>query len=52
MNFFKTFLASCLGTLVTLIVLIVLMIGVLVGMGSDEEVMVRDNSVLQFNLDA
>src|SRR5688572_11899469 len=52
MNFFKTFLASCLGTLVTLIVLIVLMIGVLAGMGGDEQVIVRDNSVLQLNLDA
>ena len=52
MNFFKTFLASCLGTLVTLVVLIVLMIGILVGMGGDEEVIVRDNSVLQLNLDA
>src|SRR5689334_19840040 len=52
MNFFKTFLASCLGTLVTLGVLIILMIGILVGIGSEEEVLVRDNSVLQLNLDA
>src|SRR5690349_9317055 len=52
MNFFKTFLASCLGTLATLIILIVLMIGVLVGIGSEEEIVVRDNSVLQLNLDA
>lgn len=52
MNFFKTFLASCLGTLITLLVLIVLMIGFLVGLGSEEEVIVRDNSVLQLNLDA
>lgn len=52
MNFFKTFLASCLGTLVTLVVLLVLMIGILAGLGGDEEVVVKDNSVLQLNLDA
>jgi protease IV len=52
MNFFKTFLASCLGTLVTLFVLVILMIGFLVGLGGEEEVIVRDNSVLQLNLDA
>jgi protease-4 len=52
MNFFKTFLASCLGTLVTLLVLLVLMIGFIVGLGSEEEIIVRDNSVLQLNLDA
>ena len=52
MNFFKTFLASCLGTLITLVVLLVLMIGILAGLGGDEEVIVRDNSVLQLNLDA
>ncbi len=52
MNFFKSFLASCLGTLVTLIVLIVLMIGILIGISSEEEVMVKDNSVLHLNLDA
>jgi len=52
MNFFKSFLASCLGTLVTLIVLIVLIIGILIGISSEEEVIVKDNSVLQLNLDA
>jgi protease IV len=52
MNFFKTFLASCLGTLVTLFVLLILMIGFLVGLGGEEEVIVRDNSVLQLDLDA
>jgi protease-4 len=51
MNFFKTFLASCLGTLVTLIVLVVLMIGIIVGISGEEEIIVRDNSVLQLNLD-
>lgn len=52
MNFFRTFLASCLGTLVTLLVLLILMIGFVVGLGSEEEIIVRDNSVLQLNLDA
>lgn len=52
MNFFKTFLASCLGTLVTLFVLLVLIIGIFSGLAAEEEVMVKDNSVLQLNLDA
>lgn len=52
MNFFKTFLASCLGTLITLMVLFVLMIGILVGLGGEQEVVVRDNSVLVLSLDA
>ena len=52
MNFFKTFLASCLGTLITLLVLFVLMIGILIGLGGEQEVVVRDNSVLVLSLDA
>ncbi len=52
MNFFKTFLASCLGTLVTLIVILVLMIGFIVGLSGEEEIIVKENSVLQLNLDA
>lgn len=52
MNFFKTFLASCLGTLITLVVLFVLMIGIIIGLGSEEEVVVKDSSVLRINLDA
>jgi protease-4 len=52
MNFFKTFLASCLGTLITLIVLFVLMIGILMGLGGEQEVTVKDNSVLLLSLDA
>lgn len=52
MNFFKTFLASCLGTLVTLIVIVVLMFGMLIGLSSEEEVLVKDKSVLHLDLDA
>jgi len=52
MNFFKTFLASCLGTFVTLIVILVLMIGFIIGLGGEEEIIVKENSVLQLNLDA
>jgi protease IV len=52
MNFFKTFLASCLGMVVTLLVLFVLMIGIFSGLASEEEVVVRNNSVLRLNLDA
>jgi protease-4 len=58
MNFFKTFLASCLGSLVALIALFFIMImvsaGIVAGLvgGADEQVIVSDNSVLQLNLDA
>lgn len=57
MNFFKTFLASCLGSLVALIALFFIMImisaGIVAGLagGSEERVMVSENSVLQLNLD-
>ncbi len=58
MNFFKTFLASCLGSLVALIALFLIMImvspGIVAGLvgGADEQVIVNENSVLQLNLDA
>lgn len=58
MNFFKTFLASCLGSLVSLIVLFILMIFVMAGIvagiagSADEQVIVGENSVLHLNLDA
>lgn len=57
MNFFKTFLASCLGSLVALgalfFILIMLMVGAVAGLmgGAEEQVIVNDNSVLQLNLD-
>ena len=51
MNFFKTFLASCLGTLITIIVFFVLIIGIFSGLASEEEVVVRNKSVLRLNLD-
>ncbi|MBS1557850.1 MAG: signal peptide peptidase SppA [Bacteroidetes bacterium] len=55
MNFFKTFLASCLGSLVALVVLVVLLISVmsaLVSSFSDSERMttVSENSVLHLKL--
>lgn len=58
MNFFKTFLASCLGSLVSLIALFFIMImvsaGIIAGLvgSAEERVVVSDNSVLQLNLDA
>ena len=58
MNFFKTFLASCLGSLVALIALffIIIMVsaGIVAGLvgSADEQVIVSENSVLQLNLDA
>lgn len=57
MNFFKTFLASCLGSLVALIALVfiltMLMVGAVAGLvgGADEQVIVNDKSVLHLNLD-
>jgi protease IV len=51
MNFFKTFLASCLGTLITIIVFFILIIGIFSGLASEEEVIVKSKSVLRLNLD-
>jgi len=52
MNFFKTFLASCLGSLIALIVLFLLLIGFLVSSfsGDDKLAEVTDNSVLHLKL--
>lgn len=58
MNFFKTFLASCLGSLVSLIALFFILMFMSVAMiaglmgSAEEQVIVSDNSVLQLNLDA
>lgn len=58
MNFFKTFLASCLGSMVALaalfFIMIMISIGIVAGLvgSADEKVVVRENSVLQLNLDA
>lgn len=60
MNFFKTFLASCLGSLAALVALFVIMIFVMAGIvagivgsaSSGEKVVVSNNSVLYLNLDA
>src|SRR5258707_3157109 len=55
MNFFKTFLASCLGSLVALVVLVILLIGffsvAISSLSTDERVTdVADNSVLHLRL--
>lgn len=58
MNFFKTLLASCLGSLLAMIALFFIIIMISAGMvaalvgGADEQVIVSENSVLQLNLDA
>lgn len=52
MNFFKSFLASCLGTLVALLALVVLGIFMVAGLTADEQVAVKQNSVLHLKLDA
>jgi len=56
MNFFKTFIASCLGSLIALIVLFILGFALLIGMAtsfsdSNEQVIVKDKSVLHLKLD-
>ncbi|MBX2894500.1 MAG: signal peptide peptidase SppA [Cyclobacteriaceae bacterium] len=56
MNFFKTFLASCLGSLIALIVLVGIVFILLVGMvasisNSNEQVIVKNQSVLHLKLD-
>ncbi len=55
MNFFKTFLASCLGSLLALVVLVVLLIGFFSAAISsfsdaDKQVVVDENSVLHLKL--
>jgi protease-4 len=55
MNFFKTFFASCLGTLLALVALSILsfflIIGLISSASSDQKVVVKDNSVLHLKLD-
>jgi protease-4 len=55
MNFFKTFFASCLGTLLALVALSILSFFVIIGLissaSSDQKVVVKDNSVLHLKLD-
>ncbi|MBS1682780.1 MAG: signal peptide peptidase SppA [Bacteroidetes bacterium] len=55
MNFFKTFLASCLGSLIALVLLVFLIIGIfsaaISGLsGGDKIVTINDNSVLNLKL--
>ncbi|MBX2900082.1 MAG: signal peptide peptidase SppA [Cyclobacteriaceae bacterium] len=54
MNFFKTFLASCLGSFIALGLLIVVMVLLLIGMvaslGNEDRVVVKDLSVLHLKL--
>lgn len=52
MNFLKTFLASCLGTLVALALLVFLTIAFIAGLSDEKAVQVADNSVLHLRLDA
>lgn len=52
MGFFKSFFASCLGTLVALVVLIFLGIAILSSVASEREVIISDNSVLHLKLES
>ncbi|HEX6223622.1 MAG TPA: signal peptide peptidase SppA [Chryseolinea sp.] len=50
MNFWKAFFASCLGALVAMILLCVLIVA-LISMTGDEEIQVKENSILRLDLD-
>jgi protease IV len=50
MNFFKAFLASCLGTLIAMIAMVLGIIMIISASGG-EEIIIKENSVLQLNLD-
>ena len=50
MNFWKAFFASCLGALVAMILLCVLIVAIISATG-EEEIKVRENSILQLDLD-
>lgn len=52
MNFFKSFLAALLALTVFTVVSFLLMIGILASLGSEEKVVVSNNSVLHLKLDA
>ena len=52
MGFFKSFFASCLGTLVALVALVILMIVFITSLTSESPVALKDNSVLHLKLDA
>lgn len=52
MNFLKTFLASCLGTLIAIVLLIFLTIGFIAGLSEEKAEQVADNSVLHLRLEA
>jgi protease IV len=51
MNFLKTFLASCLGSLVALALITLFFFAILGSLSSETEVIVDDNSVLHLKLD-
>lgn len=52
MNFLKSFLASCLGSLVAIALIIFLTIGLISGLSEEKVVQVADNSVLHLRLEA
>src|SRR3982750_4720313 len=52
MNFFKSFLASCLGTVVALAVLVFFVVIWIIALSGDKEVAVAENSVLHLKLEA
>jgi protease-4 len=51
MNFWKAFFASCLGALVAMILLCVIIVSIIAASG-DEEIKVKESSILRLDLDA
>ena len=52
MNFFKTFFASCLGTLVALVLLVLIGVFVIASFSDETAVVVAEGSVLHLRLEA
>ncbi len=52
MNFFKSFLASCLGTSVALVLLVLVILGWVAVISADRQVQVAENSILHLKLEA
>lgn len=50
MNFFKSFFASCLGALAAML-LVVIAIVLIISASGDEEIVIKENSVLELDLD-
>lgn len=51
MNFFKGLMASCLGTLIAMVLMVLLFIMVIAGLSGDDQVQVKESSILRLKLE-